>query len=510
MDTPQPARGILPALRDLGSRAFTLDVRSLAAFRVAIGLILVADCLLRTRDFGLMFTPDGIFPPDLLRQFHGDPFLWSLALLDDSAWWGGCVLAAEGVAGGCLAVGVGTRLATAVAWVALVSVIRRTSPATNAGDAWLACLVFWSMFLPLGAVWSVDAWRRGRASLAAAPPTVVRSVASAALVLEVVAVYLGAGLSKCNATWFSGAAMAHALSVHDHGTWLGEALARADWLARPLTWSVVFAELGAPILLVLRPTPRVRMLTALAFMAFHLAIWVTMSVGLFAAIGIAAWLPLLPAQFWDRATGVVAVPPRVASLRGPAAWACATALAIALASFLQIFGPWRSTRPPRPLMIAAHALCLVQEWAMFGAVPPQEQWVYGRAELIDGSVVDLLRNGRPFQRDRPAGGFSSLAHHRWHKFFWVLPRAHVRIFGPAAAAALARDWNARHGAAHQVRRLEIRFGVQGVAAPDTPLQEMLVASWPTSGPDGQGNLDRLLDTVAGPSRDADRSAGAAR
>lgn len=504
MDTPPPARSILPALHDLGSRAFTLDVRSLAAFRVAIGLILVADCLLRTRDFGLMFAADGIFPPDLLRRFHGDPFLWSLALLDDATWWGGAVLAAEGISGGCLALGAGTRLATAVAWVALVSVIRRTSPATNAGDIWLACLVFWSMFLPLGAVWSVDAWRRRGPSLAAAPPTAVRSVASAALVLEVVAVYLGAGLSKCNETWFSGRAMAHALSVHDHGTWLGEALVARDWLARPLTWAVVLAEIVVPVLLVLRPTPRVRMLAAAAFIAFHLAIWATMSVGLFAVIGIAAWLPMLPAEFWDRVTGVTADRPRVARLRGPAAWACAAALVVAVASFLHTFGPWRGTPPPRLLSAAAQALCLVQEWAMFGAVPAQEQWIAGRAELVDGSVVDLLRDGRPFERDRPTGGFSSLAHHRWHKFFWVLPRPHVRIFGPAAAAALARDWNARHDASRQVTRLEIRFGVQGVAEPDAALQEMLVATWPACGPRGEGNLDRLLDTVAEAANDVRR------
>jgi hypothetical protein len=229
-----------------------------------------------------------------------------------------------------------------------------------------------------------------------------------------------------------------------------------------------------------------------------------MSVGLFAAIGIAAWLPLLPAEFWNRVTGPTAHQPRIARLGGPAAWACGAALVIAVASFLHVFGPWRGRPLPRPLAAAANALCLVQEWAMFGAVPPQEQWVSGRAELADGSIVDLLRGGRPFERDRPAGGFSSLPHHRWHKFFWVLPRPHVRIFGPAAAAALARDWNARHDASRQVRRLDIRFGVQGVTDPGAAMQEVLVATWPATGPHGEGNLDRLLESVAGSGSDVRR------
>jgi hypothetical protein len=60
------------------------------------------------------------------------------------------------------------------------------------------------------------------------------------------------------------------------------------------------------------------------------------------------------------------------------------------------------------------------------------------------------------------------------------------------AAALVRDWNSRHSAAEQVRSLEIRFAVQGVGATDAPQQDMLVAAWPPRGPDGEGNLDRLV------------------
>jgi hypothetical protein len=135
---------------------------------------------------------------------------------------------------------------------------------------------------------------------------------------------------------------------------------------------------------------------------------------------------------------------------------------------------------------------LEQQWSMFGEVPPQEQWVYGRAELADGRVVDLLRGGRPLERERPAGGFGSLAHHRWHKFFWILPRPNVRVFGEPAAAALARDWNARHDAAAQVETLELRFAVQRAGAPDATLQDMLVAAWPPRSTSGAGNLERLL------------------
>ena len=129
---------------------------------------------------------------------------------------------------------------------------------------------------------------------------------------------------------------------------------------------------------------------------------------------------------------------------------------------------------------------------MFGEVRPQEQWVYAGAELADGSVVDLLRGGRPLELERPAGGFSSLPHHRWHKLFWGLPKPRQRIFAPAIAAALARHWNAGHPPDRHVLILEIRFARLGRTAADDTLHELLLATWPPRHVDGRGGLDRLL------------------
>jgi len=118
---------------------------------MALGGVVAADALLRTRDISLMLAPDGMFPLPALQAFFGDRWTWSLAFLIDATWWGTAILALQGLAGAALAAGIGTRAATVAAWVAVVSIVRRTAPATNAGDEWLCCLLFWSMFLPLGA-----------------------------------------------------------------------------------------------------------------------------------------------------------------------------------------------------------------------------------------------------------------------------------------------------------------------------------------------------------------------
>ena len=138
---------------------------------------------------------------------------------------------------------------------------------------------------------------------------------------------------------------------------------------------------------------------------------------------------------------------------------------------------------------------------MFGDVQRQEQWADARAELANGSVVDLLRGGRPLEAERPTGGFTSLPHHRWHKLFWVLPRPEQRIFAPAIAAALARRWNASHVPSNGVLWLEIRFARLGRTSTDDTLHELLLATWPPRDHAGRGNLERLLD---GPRPDIER------
>lgn len=465
-----------------------VDARSLALFRIALGAILVADCLLRSRDFGAMFTPDGIFPPAAVRACHADATAWSLAFLNDAAWWNAVVLAIEGLAGALLAVGWCTRAATIVAWAAVLSVVRRTFPAANGGDDWLICLLFWSMFIPLGGVWSVDAARRRTAP---PRPLVVRSAATAALLGQVAVVYLVAGLAKCNGTWTSGVAVAHALSVHDHGSALGAALvahAGLAWIWGPAGWLVLLLEIGGAVTVLACPAPRMRLAIMAAFMTFHALIWLTMSVGLFAPIGLAAWLPFLPGEFWERRAAGGPRQPAVVGLGRLGSVTCAACIGAAAVGCVGPLAGWFAA----PVALLVNLTGLRQDWRMFAAVPPLEQWVCGRAELADGGVVDILRGGAACSGERPAGGFVSLPNHRWHRLCWGLDRPNLRRLAPDVAAGLARRWNARQPAARQIRSLEMRIVRQRVTPDDDLRYEALLASWPDRSATGSGNLDRLL------------------
>lgn len=479
------------AVREWFRAAFRLDLRSLAVFRMAVGGIVCFDAILRTRDFRLMFAPDGLFPMDVLLGYHASPAVWSLCSLSDSLAWQGVLLAAEGVAGLALSLGLFTRGAGLVAWVATVSVVRRTAPAANAGDPWLTLLLFWGLFLPLGRVWSLDAVRAGRNE---------RGTAWAApLVLQIAAVYFAAGLWKWNVSWLSGEAVSHALSVHDHGTPLGQRVAGIPVIPSLLTWAVLALELVGPPLLLAVPRPGVRMGLVAVFVAFHAGVACLMSVGLFASIGAAAWMAIIPGRVWDRIIGGRPAAADEQDRPATAPWAQAFFVIVAATTWLHAMGPWNSSPLPYPITCVANLACISQPWNMFGDVPGRRQWVYGLAELADGRTVDLLRGGRPLAPSASEygpthGGFFSLPHHRWHKIFWELHRPAMRVFSPSIAAALVRDWNARHGRSEQVRWLEIRFARLPKDETSPAVHELLLASWPDRDDRGRGNLERFLES----------------
>ncbi len=460
------------------------------------GCLLVADAALRSRDAWLFMAPEGIFPLSVIQAYLS-PGCWSLAFAGEPFWWQATILGLEAVAGILLAVGLCTPVASILAWIIWVSILRRTAPALNAGDYWMACLLFWSMFLPLGERWSIDARRRRAVGTAT-----VCGLAPATFVAQVLLVYVAAGQSKLQGTWLAGTAVGYALSVHDHGTPLGAALIALPGVIPFLTWGVLALELLGPLAYCFGTKP-VRRWIAVCFMLFHAGIWITMTVGLFAPVGILAWIPLLPGRHQaDLATGQHPVSNK--SRLGICRQAC-LGMAVVVALFAYSHPLLRPSRPASGwLTVPVNLLCLEQSWAMFGDVGPLEQWVTGRAVLADGRVVDLLRAGRPFVADHPPGGFSSLPNHRWHKLFWELPKQRQAALRDGVAAGLVADWNRRQPATAAVESLEIR--TTRVTLSDRPaadgqpaepvssgvLRQWLLASWPPRG-DGAGTLDRFLE-----------------
>jgi hypothetical protein len=448
---------------------FGLDVRSLAAFRIALGLIILVDLAFRATDFSAMYGPEGLAPVEMMRSLDtGDG--WSLHLAGGAVWQASLMVAAALVASALVA-GWHTRLATVGSWVLLVSLHNRLTIILTGADVMLRMLLLWAMFLPTGEVWSLDA---RRTPVGCRRSTVV-SLASVALVLQLALVYWLSGYAKWNDTWLHNDALSNILTSRLFAMPPGRLLAELSSVTPWMSKAVVWFELAAPCLLFLPFwTAWWRVVVIAAMVAFHVGIVVTVSVALFSWVAMAGWLALVPGVVWDRSgVGNRAVggnqdgaPPAIASKVGfvaslgrvAACALCGVALATVLyANWCNVFAARLPAPIHRALQHVAQAGSLRQGWAMFGDAPVEDGWFVYEAELADGRQLDLLEPNVALDAGDHMLSWQATQNDRWRKLHWNLQFDFGRPFRQPVAEYVCRRWNATHGPEEQIVHLAALF-----------------------------------------------------
>jgi hypothetical protein len=416
---------------------FAVDLRSLAAFRIAVGTILLIDVAIRAGDFSAHYTEAGVLPLAALRETLGEStWRWSLYTLSPTDCWAAALLGLTALCGGLLVLGWWTRVATAAAWVLVLSVHNRVPVIINAGDTLLHALLLWAIFLPLGGRWSVDAWRRARRAVPARLGLdlgTVCSPASAAILLQMVLLYVCSGFFKLgNDEWWEGMSLYYVMSFDAYArpaaAWM---LQHPDLLAA-LTWGTVALEIGGP-LAAFCPwwTGPIRLAVIASFVAFHLGIELTMTVGLFSWVSLAGWLLFVPPGFWERwapRQELAAIPAEPATRetgRICPGRVVVGAIVLVLLGFTVYWNAtgFRSTdekRRPQWTRAVMQVTGLRQEWRMFTRPPKHDGWPRAVAKLVGGGEWDLLEDEPGFdwrRRDLPS---SMAPNHRWRKFYSVL------------------------------------------------------------------------------------------
>lgn len=148
---PTPRSG-LAALR----ACVTLDLRSLALFRVLLALVVLSDGLLRALDAALLYADDGLYPRVLAISL-GDSARLSLHLLNGSPGFAVLLCLGQALAGLALLLGWQARKASVIALVLLVSAGARTPLALTSTDLLLQALLLWGCFLGWQSRWSLQA-----------------------------------------------------------------------------------------------------------------------------------------------------------------------------------------------------------------------------------------------------------------------------------------------------------------------------------------------------------------
>jgi hypothetical protein len=438
------------ALRDRFGRGIerrlAVDARALAALRMAPGGILLVDLARRAANIGAFYTDAGVLPP-----WGATPALPAVVDVSLHALSGGADLQVAlfvlaGLCAAALLAGYHTRAATLLSFVLLVSLHARNPFVLHAGDTLLRRLLFLGVFLPLGARWSVDASRRG------AGPDAVAGWAGAALLLQVVVVYAtNAVLKFDHHVWPGGLAIQYVFELDRYTTLLGEALAGFPALLTALTWAWLALLVCSPLLLVLTGTRRAAL--AALFAGMHLGTLATMRLGVFPLVSVAALVPFVQADIWDRLPlsfrGAgrrldAALPntgwryPRVLARLRPltSAVPAAFVLAVVVTNAVALgFAPAPAGTPDR-----------IEDptWGMFAPFPPQDDgWYVAPARLDSGDRIDAIRQA-PLRWDRPADLRAVAPNERWRKHLWRLRSdSGTPLRGPYARY-LCQRWNRHH------------------------------------------------------------------
>lgn len=446
-------------------RLFGIDLRSIALLRIGIGLYLLWDLADRARFLEAHYTDAGTFPREAnVALWSGGEYwerLWafaSLHMLSGDLVWQGFLFLLTAVCAFCLMIGYRARLFAALCWLLTISIQNRNPHILSGADQMIRHLIFWAMFLPLGARFSLD----GLCALCKAyqqpVPTRTLSLGSAGILLQTVLLYWFTAALKSAPEWRGeGTAIYYALSIEHYQTPQGRWMLGLPLILLKLaTWGTIALEAFGPVVAFLPvATERVRLGVVTVFVFFHLVlISGLMDVGPISETSVLMWIAFLPALFWDKlaqlwqrlpASGLKAeiegwyqalvlwrnrrILQRVAR-QEPLPELRPTRFAQAVAAFSLVFITlWnlkgmdekRFGRYTQNFTWVASLARLDQHWAMFAPFPfKHDGWFVLLATLADGSQVDLLQGGKPVRWEKPAPVASQYVNERDRKYLMNL------------------------------------------------------------------------------------------
>ena len=445
---------------------FAVDVRSLAALRIGLGAVLLIDLAVRATDLSAHYADAGVLPRAMLLARAESRWRFSVHSLGGSASFEATLFCLAAVFGFLLLIGLRTRLATAVSWLMLISLHARNPLVLQGGDTLLRLLLFWAMFLPLGAVWSVDAAGR--------PPPAggrIASPATAALMIQVCLVYWFSAALKSYRVWHVEAtAVGYALNIDQFATPYGRALLAYPALLGRLSRLVYWTECIGPALAFMPVCIQGFRLAVIAvFGVLHLGFGLCLALGLFPVISALAWVPFLGTAFWD----AVAPRTRALSTAAPALYGSTPAglAAFVLLAYVTWWNldtlPGRAWRMPSGIRRVGQVLRLDQRWGMFAPAPLRDDgWYVICGRLAAHHTVDLLHAGTSLAWRKPADVSAMYRNQRWRKYLMRLSRKRFASYRAAYARYLCTLWDHVHYGDESLRALRIYFMREQTLAPD--------------------------------------------
>lgn len=279
---------------------FGLDLRSLAVFRIGLALMVIWDLIIRVKGLNAHYTDYGILPRSALIDEFLNPWYLSIHVISGEPFVQGLLFLLAFFIALAMLVGYRTRLATIATWALVISLQHRNPALIFAADDVLRAILFWAMFLPLGASYSVDSALN--TSTQPLPKRVV-SGATFALMVQLCFIYMWSAAYKTQSEiwWPQGDAVYYSLSFDQYVSGFGLfLLSFPPLLLKAITFSALWFEWIGPLMIFIPfRNSFFRCVAIVSFILLHVGFELSFELGVLSFLSMATWLALLPSPVWD-------------------------------------------------------------------------------------------------------------------------------------------------------------------------------------------------------------------
>jgi hypothetical protein len=401
--------------------------------RIAVGLIIIIDLLIRASDLEAFYTEDGIVPLKVLALNYRSG-LWSIHALSGALLFEKIIFAIHLTVAIIFTVGYRARLMAVLLWLLTISMHNRNPFINQAGDDLLRMVILCCTFIPCNGSYSAFP-EKDTDSSALRYFTYLFTIAS---------VYLFTVLLKQSDEWRSeGTAVYYALSLGQLRLPAGDLIYHYPSLMRVLTFTVLIFETAVP-LLILWPSKRntLRTLAFILIVILHSSIGLTLYVGLFYLISIVCAIGLLGrkhpvtdgASKTERTFSAIALD-----------FAAIALIVLTIEQNLSTLPQW-PFRAGTITRTAVSALRFDTNWAMFSpSVLKRDGWYVYEGVTQDERTIDIRTGSYELDFSEPRRIVSMYKSDRWRKLSENMQLAWFTFLRPAFCRYHLRKWNSIKG-----------------------------------------------------------------
>eukprot|EP01127_Copromyxa_protea_P022830 TRINITY_DN8391_c0_g1_i1.p1 TRINITY_DN8391_c0_g1~~TRINITY_DN8391_c0_g1_i1.p1 ORF type:complete len:503 (-),score=82.30 TRINITY_DN8391_c0_g1_i1:709-2217(-) len=293
-----------------------LDKRSLAVWRMVVGLVTLGDLIVRATELHAHYSDQGIETRSDVMKYYGSDYYFTIHSINGSYYFQAFIFFVHIIFSLFMAIGYKTTISKFMVWLLIISLQEHSPFVGHGGDVYHRVILFWALFLPVSSVWSLDAtlkeWESTRGgskkSFSKKEERVniherygYLSFASLGLIMHVFFCYTMSAYHKTGEDWATGMATFYALNLDffqlpparlllllPHGVLIFLTLGTKLWekygfICFVLPWK---SHLG-------------RILGVVGFWLMHFAFGTALRIGFFYFITTANFFAYIPGAVWE-------------------------------------------------------------------------------------------------------------------------------------------------------------------------------------------------------------------